>query len=157
MWVLPLKNKASGGYWEIRITTRSCSIDRTRSRCGARCVDGSALEKFWLTSERKLQRRTCWAAVEELGTCVREMSSQPLDGTISGVDHRRFNRASVQLQLEFPKSPEIISDLLVSATEITACLASEVRTNTCPGVARMQCPERAKVLRRSLRTQTCPL
>jgi hypothetical protein len=40
------------------------------------------------------------------------MSSQPLDGTISGVDHRRFNRASVQLQLEFPKSPEIISDLL---------------------------------------------
>jgi hypothetical protein len=48
------------------------------------------------------------AALEELRTCIREFSGPLLDGELSADDHKRFSRALVQLQLQFPKSPEII-------------------------------------------------
>jgi hypothetical protein len=47
-------------------------------------------------------------ALEELGSCMRELSSRLLAGTLSREEHSRFLMALTKLQLEFPKSPEII-------------------------------------------------
>ena len=58
--------------------------------------------------ERGMAKMKLKTALEELGTCMRELSSQLLDGTLSREDHNRFLMALAKLQIEFPKSLEII-------------------------------------------------